>query len=140
MQYQYKTFIVPRYEINVFSPHFYLQPGQVQASAPMGISVLNTHTHIQPPPRERPASRRDAATLTEAVDNGQRGPGHQGRRRWQLHRPKEPYSSDEELSTEREEEFKFRNRRTQDRHTPEPERKEGRRTRKHRTERWSFYL
>lgn len=128
----------------LFILFFHFQPGQAQASDPVGISVLNTYTDSQPPPRERPASRRDAATLTEAVDNGKRtgtlGPGHRGRRRWRLRRLSEPYSSEEELSTDREEELKFITRRRRDRHTPEPEQKEGRRARECRTKRCNFFL
>ncbi|XP_029314098.1 centrosome and spindle pole-associated protein 1 [Cottoperca gobio] len=123
-------------------------PGQVQASDVLhNISspaspppVLHTCTNTQPPPRERPASRRDAATLTDAVDNGNssrtRGPGTRGRRRWQLQRQKEPlyiYSSEEEPITDLEDELEFRHRRRRDRHTPEY--KEERRTRKRRANR-----
>ncbi|XP_040922248.1 centrosome and spindle pole-associated protein 1 [Toxotes jaculatrix] len=117
--------------------------GQVQASDAVRISspasplpILNTHNSIPLPYRERPASRRDAATLTEAVGNGKStetwDQGHRGRRRWQLYGPKEPCSSDEELITDKEEELEFRYRRRKDRHTPEPEDKEERRTRQHR--------
>ncbi|XP_044031547.1 centrosome and spindle pole-associated protein 1 isoform X2 [Siniperca chuatsi] len=119
------------------------KPGQVQTSDAVYIScpasalpILNTHTNIHPPPRERTAFRRDAATLTEAVDNGKStgtwGLGHRGRRRWQLHRPKETYTSEEEQITDKEDELAFRHRRRQDRHTPEPEYKEERRTRERR--------
>ncbi|XP_078137408.1 centrosome and spindle pole-associated protein 1 [Sander vitreus] len=125
------------------SPPVMLKPGQIQASDAVHISspasprpILNTHTNTHCPPRERPASRRDAATLTEKVDNGKSigtwGPGHRRRRRWQLHRPKEPYSSEEEPITDKDDEFEFRHRRRQDRHTPEPEYKEERRTRERR--------
>uniref|UniRef100_UPI0037E9B43B centrosome and spindle pole associated protein 1 n=1 Tax=Semicossyphus pulcher TaxID=241346 RepID=UPI0037E9B43B len=117
------------------------KPGHVQAldavSIPSPASPLlipNMHTNYHPPPRERPTSRRDAATLTEAVDNGNRTgtwvSGHRGRRRWQLIRPKEPYSSEEEFNTDKEEELEVRLRRRQDRHTPDY--KEERRTREHR--------
>ncbi|XP_023131916.3 centrosome and spindle pole-associated protein 1 [Amphiprion ocellaris] len=86
---------------------------------------------MPPPQKERPASRRDAATLTEAVDNGKStgtlGPGYRRRRRWQLYRQKEPYSSEEELNTDEELESDFRCRRRQDRCTREPEYKEERR-------------
>ncbi|KAM8822995.1 centrosome and spindle pole-associated protein 1 isoform 2-T2 [Spinachia spinachia] len=62
-------------------------------------------TDQQPPPRERPASRRDAASLTEAADHGEssgtRGPGHRRQRRWHLNRPEEPHSSEEEPMRER---------------------------------------
>ncbi|XP_070784596.1 centrosome and spindle pole-associated protein 1 [Enoplosus armatus] len=122
------------------------KPGQIQASDAVCISspasplpILNTHTNLHPPPRERAASRRDAATLTETVDNGKStgtwGPGRRGRRRWQVRRPKEPYSSEEELITDKEEEFEFRRRRRPDRHTPAPEYKEERRTRERRANR-----
>ena len=128
---------------------FPFQPGQFQASDVVCISspaspppILNTHTNIGLPPRERPASRRDAATLTEVVDNGRStgtlGPGHRGRRRWHIYRPKEPYSSEDESITDREDELEFRHRRRRDRYTPEPEYKEERRTRQSRANRWSF--
>ncbi|KAM9337207.1 centrosome and spindle pole-associated protein 1 [Symphorus nematophorus] len=120
-------------------------PGQVQApdghiSSPAS-PLPNTHTNIHPlPPSERPASRRDAATLTEALDNGERtgtwAPPHQRRRRWQRRRWRhEPYSSEEELTTNSEEELEFRHRRRQDRPTPESEYKEERRTRERRANR-----
>ncbi|XP_071341370.1 centrosome and spindle pole-associated protein 1 [Trachinotus anak] len=122
------------------------KPGQVQASDAVGISspashlpILNTHTNIPPSCRERPACRRDAATLTAAVDNGKSTgtskPGFWGRRRWQLYRPKEPYSSGEEPITDKEEELEFRHRRRKHRHTPEPVYKEKRRVREHRVDR-----
>ncbi|XP_038583643.1 centrosome and spindle pole-associated protein 1 [Micropterus salmoides] len=122
------------------------KPGQIQASDAGCIScpasplpVLSTHTNILPPPRERAVSRRDAATLTEAVDNGQStrtwGLGQRGRRRWQLYGPKQQYSSDEELITDKEEELELRHRRRQDSHTPVPEYKEERRTRERRANR-----
>lgn len=129
---------------------FHFQPGQFQVSDTVCISapaspppILNTHTNIRLPPRERPASRRDAATLTEVVDNGRSkgtfGPGHRGRRRWQIHRPREPYSSEDEPITDGEDELEFRRRRRRDRYTPEPEYKEERRTRQHRANRCSFF-
>ncbi|XP_032360326.1 centrosome and spindle pole-associated protein 1 isoform X2 [Etheostoma spectabile] len=122
------------------APPIISKPGQIQPSDAVYISspasprpILNTHTNTHHPPRERPASRRDAATLTETVDNGKNigtwGPGHRRRRRWQLHRPEEPYSSEEEPITDKDNEFEFRHRRRQDRHTPEPEYKVERRTR-----------
>ncbi|XP_074478579.1 centrosome and spindle pole-associated protein 1 isoform X2 [Sebastes fasciatus] len=103
--------------------------GQVQASDAVHISspashlhILNTHTNTHPPPRQRPASRRDAATLTETVDNGKSTvswrPGRRGRRRWQIRRLKEPYNSEEVPITEKEDELEFRHRGQQDRHAP----------------------
>ncbi|XP_050922574.1 centrosome and spindle pole-associated protein 1 isoform X1 [Lates calcarifer] len=126
------------------------KPGQVQASEAAFISspasplpILSTHTNVSPPSRERPASRRDAATLTEAVDHGKStgtwDPGCRGRRRWQLHRPKEPYSSEEELIIDKEEELEFRHRRRKDRYSPEPEEKEERRIREQRANRFSLF-
>ncbi|XP_039983478.1 centrosome and spindle pole-associated protein 1 [Xiphias gladius] len=111
---------------------------KVQASDAVCISspasplpILNTHTNIVPPYRERSASRRDAASLTEAVGNakstGTWDPHHWRQRRWQLCRPKDPYSSEEELITDKEEELEFRHRRRKDRHTAEPDYKEERR-------------
>ncbi|KAL6097884.1 cspp1 [Pungitius sinensis] len=59
----------------------------------------------QPPPRERPSSSRDAASLTEAADHGESsgtwGPGHRRQRHRHLNRPKEPHSSEEEPMRER---------------------------------------
>lgn len=118
---------------------FHFQPGKGQASDLVGTSVFHTST-LAPPPTERPASRRDAATLTEAVANGKKagilGPGHRRRRRWQRHRLNEPYISEEEPSTDGEDELI--NRMRQDRHSPEPERKERRRAREHRKKRCNF--
>ncbi|XP_033495349.1 centrosome and spindle pole-associated protein 1 [Epinephelus lanceolatus] len=115
------------------------KPEQVQASDAVYISSPASHTNTHPPPRERPASRRDAATLTEAVDNGKSrgtwGPGNHGRRRWQLYKLKEPYSSEEEPITDNEDELEFRRRRRLDRYTPEPEYKKERRTRERRANR-----
>lgn len=66
---------------------FHFQPGPVRATN-------------KSPPRERPASRRDAASLTEPADHGESsgtwGPGRRRQRRRHLNRPKEPHSSDEE--------------------------------------------
>ncbi|XP_008301077.1 centrosome and spindle pole-associated protein 1, partial [Stegastes partitus] len=120
------------------------ESGQVQVSDAVNVSLqdsplsfLNTNAKIPPPRNEHPASRRDAATLTEVVDNGKStetwGPGYQRRRRWQLYRQKEPYSSEEELNTDEERESDFRGRRRQDRRTQEY--KEERRTREHRVNR-----
>lgn len=111
------------------------------------LPIPNGHTNIHSPHRERTASRRDAATLTEAGDNGKNGkstgtwgPEHQGRRRWRIYQPKEHYSSEEELNMDKDKEFDLRHRRRQDTHTPEPEYKEERRTREHRANRCSFFL
>ncbi|XP_070709443.1 centrosome and spindle pole-associated protein 1 [Pempheris klunzingeri] len=115
------------------------KPGQVQASDAVYISspasplpILNTYTNKHPPHGERPAPRRNAATLTKAVDDGKStgiwGSGHRGRRRWQLHRQREPFSSEEELITDKEEELQLRHRRRQGRYTPRPEYTEERRT------------
>lgn len=144
-----KTFIEPRYKIDAFHvqflSHFHFQSEQVQASDADASPppILNTHTNIRPSPTERPVSRRDAATLTEAVNNGKRtgtrGPGHRGRRRWQVHRLKEPYGSEEDLTSDREEEWELRHRKRQDRHTPEPEYKEEGRTRERRGSRCGFF-
>ncbi|XP_073344164.1 centrosome and spindle pole-associated protein 1 [Pagrus major] len=105
------------------------KPGWVQASdaewisSPASPLPINTHNNTHPPSREQPGSRKDAATLTESVDNAKRtgtwGRGYQGRRRWQIYRLKEPYSSEEELSTDREEELEFKHRRRRGRHSPE---------------------
>lgn len=107
------------------------------------MSILNTHTNMPPIHRERP-QKRDAATLTEAVDNGKSmktwDAGHQRRRRWQLYNPKEPFASEEEIITDNDEELDFRQRWIKDRHTPEPESSEEWRTREHKANRCSFLL
>lgn len=125
---------------NAFHILFRFQPGKGQASDLLGTSVFYTQSTLPPPPTERPVSRRDAATLTEAVVNGKRagilGPGHQRRRRWQRHSLNVPYISEEEPSTDGEDELI--NRMRQDSHSPEPERKEGRRAREHRKKRFNF--
>ncbi|KAF0028121.1 hypothetical protein F2P81_019208 [Scophthalmus maximus] len=100
-------------------------------------TALYTHTNTLPPYRERPASRRDAATLTEAVD-GVKSPGtwdpshRRQRRRWLIYRPTEPYSSEEEPITDKEEELEFGRRRRKGRNTPEADVKEERSRREHR--------
>lgn len=130
-------------------PHFHFQSGHFQASDAACISspashqpILNTHTNIPPRFRERPASRRDAATLTDALGNGKRAetwePGYRGRRRWQLYRPKELYSSEEEQITDEEEELDFRRRRKKHMHTPVY--KEERRIREHRPNRCRCFV
>ncbi|XP_067434660.1 centrosome and spindle pole associated protein 1 isoform X1 [Thunnus thynnus] len=127
------------------------KPGHGQASdavcisspaSPLPLPILNSHTNIHHPQREHAASTRDAATLTEAGDNGKNGkstetwgPGHQERRRWHLYRPKELYSSEEELNIDKDKELDLRHRRWQDTHTPKPEYKEERRTWERRTKR-----
>nr|XP_020455583.1 centrosome and spindle pole-associated protein 1 isoform X2 [Monopterus albus] len=114
------------------APPIASKPGQVQTSDAMCISppashlsIFNTHTNIPTP------HRRDAATLTEAVDIGKStepwDPGHRPRRPWQLYRPKEPYSSEEELISDKDEEVRHRSRK--DSHSPEPEYKVERRNR-----------
>ncbi|XP_075937023.1 centrosome and spindle pole-associated protein 1 isoform X2 [Anarhichas minor] len=146
---EYHLFLQEKDQIERFkrgTPPVTLKPGQVQASDAVYSSspasplpILNIHRNTHPPPRERPASTRDAASLTEAEDNGKStgtwGPGHRRRRRWQLRGPKEPYSPEEEPITDKEEELEFRHRGRQERHTPEPEYKEERRTRERRANR-----
>ena len=124
-----------------YSFFFFSQPGQVHASdadwisSPASPLPIGTHNNPHPPPREHPRSRRDAATLTESLDNakrtGTRRPAYQGRRRWQIYQLKEPYSSEEELSTDREEELEFKHRRRRERHSSE---------RDHRANRCSFII
>ncbi|XP_068588339.1 centrosome and spindle pole-associated protein 1-like isoform X2 [Cebidichthys violaceus] len=146
---EYNLFLQEKAQLERFkrgTPPVTSKPGQVRASDAVYISsptsplpILNIHRNTHRPPKERPASRRDAASLTEAVDNGKStgtwGPGHRRRKRWQLGGPKEPYSSEEEPITDKEEELEFRDRRRQDRHTPEPEYKEERRARERRANR-----
>ncbi|XP_065804861.1 centrosome and spindle pole-associated protein 1 isoform X1 [Labrus bergylta] len=114
---------------------------------PSGAVCISSPAHRFPTPDthksdhhahwERPAYRRDAATLTDAVEGGKRtgtwAPVHRGRKRWQIIQTNEPYKSEEELNTDKEEEFKHRRR--HDTHTPEPEYKEERRSRERRANR-----
>ncbi|XP_030611857.1 centrosome and spindle pole-associated protein 1 isoform X2 [Archocentrus centrarchus] len=97
------------------------KPGQIQASDGM-------KTNIVPLPKERCPSRKDAAILTEALNDGTstwiRGPVQRRRRRWQIYRVEEPYSSEDEINTDREDEFDLKYRRGKDRDTQEPEHKE----------------
>ncbi|KAM6900545.1 uncharacterized protein cspp1a [Xenentodon cancila] len=112
---------------------YHYQPEQNQTSAdanstPQGppFSVnTNTNTNIPPPHKELPTSRRDAATLTEDIENGRptggrtpggRDPGPRMRRRRNVCRSKEPPSSTEELNTDEEEMLDFRTRRRRGRH------------------------
>ncbi|KAM7369940.1 hypothetical protein PAMP_011228 [Pampus punctatissimus] len=125
------------------------KPGHVQPSDDVCISsptsplpILNNHTHELRSHRERAPSRRDAATLTEAGDTGNNekstgtwSPEHQGRRCWQRRRPKEHYSSEDELNLDKDKELDLRHSRWQDTHTPEPKYKEARRTREHKANR-----
>ncbi|XP_047424040.1 centrosome and spindle pole-associated protein 1 isoform X3 [Mugil cephalus] len=119
--------------------------GQTQASDAANVSArgsylhlhLNAYSNMPPSPsKARPASRRDAATETEVVDNGKStgtyGLGHRQRRLWQSNRPKEPYSSEEESLTNKEEGFDFQYGRGQDRFTQDPKCKEERTTQEHR--------
>ncbi|XP_013123796.1 centrosome and spindle pole-associated protein 1 isoform X1 [Oreochromis niloticus] len=103
--------------------------GQIQASdglkisppaSPLSSHHKHTHTNIVPIHNER----KDASTLTEVFNDGEIGNQVQRRRRrWQIHRA-EPYSSEDELNTDRGDEFDLRYRRRKDRHTQEPEYKE----------------
>lgn len=104
---------------------------------------LDTHENIPSPHKERPASRRDAATLTEAVDNGRNTgalvPGPWTRRRWRIRRPEESQSSAEELNSEEEKELDFRTRRRQGRRIQEPEYRDERKTHDRHVSRCNFY-
>ncbi|KAM6971588.1 centrosome and spindle pole-associated protein 1 [Tautogolabrus adspersus] len=116
------------------------EPGAVYISSPAHpFPIPDTHKSDHPVPWERPAYRRDAATLTDAVEDGKRigtwAPVHRGRKRWQIIRTNEPYNSEEELNTDKEEELEFKHRRRHGRHTPEPEYKGERRTRERRANR-----
>ncbi|KAM6908109.1 centrosome and spindle pole-associated protein 1 [Lycodopsis pacificus] len=143
---EYNLFLQEKDQIERFKRGTPPVTSKVRASDAVYISspasplpILNIHRNTHPPPRERPASRRDAASLTEAEDNGKStgtwGPGHRRRRRWHLQRPNKPHSSEEEPITDKEEELEFRHGRRQDRQTPEPESKEERRTRERRANR-----
>ncbi|XP_047205518.1 centrosome and spindle pole-associated protein 1-like isoform X2 [Girardinichthys multiradiatus] len=101
-----------------------LQASAATSSGP-ALSFLNTQTSTPPGFKESSESRRNAATLTKAGNNG-RTPdtwrhGPQRRRRWQIDQPKKTHSSEEELNTDEEEDFDFRGRRRQDRITYEQE-------------------
>ncbi|XP_037549900.1 centrosome and spindle pole-associated protein 1 [Nematolebias whitei] len=102
------------------------------------LPILNTQTNTPPPPhKDCPAFRRDAATLTEAGDTEKntRILDPPRRRRWQIHKPRELYSSEEELCTDEEEDFDFRRRRRPDRDTHEPQYHKKRRSQKSRLDR-----
>ncbi|XP_026147552.1 centrosome and spindle pole-associated protein 1 isoform X3 [Mastacembelus armatus] len=138
---EYNLFLQDQGQIRRFkrgAPPVTSKPGQVQdsdgvyiSSPASPLSFLNTHTNTPPPHRERP-HRRDAATLTETVDNGKSTetwePDDQRQRR--LHRPKEPNRFEEELFPQ-DEEMELRHRRRKDRHTLELEGSEERKTKKH---------
>ncbi|MED6243235.1 hypothetical protein ATANTOWER_016963 [Ataeniobius toweri] len=92
-----------------------LQALAATSSGP-ALSFLNTQTSTPPGFKESSESRRNAATLTKAGNNG-RTPdtwrhGPQRRRRWQIDQPKKTHSSEEELNTDEEEDFDFRGRRS----------------------------
>uniref|UniRef100_A0AAQ6IQL2 Centrosome and spindle pole-associated protein 1 C-terminal domain-containing protein n=2 Tax=Anabas testudineus TaxID=64144 RepID=A0AAQ6IQL2_ANATE len=134
---EYNIFLQNKAQITRLKRGTPLEMAEVQASdasLTSPLSILNTHTNMPPIHRERP-QKRDAATLTEAVDNGKSmktwDAGHQRRRRWQLYNPKEPFASEEEIITDNDEELNFRQRWIKDRHTPEPESSEEWRTREH---------
>lgn len=103
--------------------------GQIHASdglkisppaSPLSSPHKYTHTNIVPSHNER----KDASTLTEAFNDGEnRSPVQRRRRRWQIFRA-EPYSSEDELNTDRGDELDLRYRRRKDRHTQEPGYKE----------------
>ncbi|XP_063339281.1 centrosome and spindle pole-associated protein 1 [Pelmatolapia mariae] len=103
--------------------------GQIHASdglkisppaSPLSSHHKHTHTNIVPIHNER----KDASTLTEVFNDGEiRSPVQRRRRRWQIYRA-EPYSSEDELNTDRGDEFDLRYRRRKDRHTQEPDYKE----------------
>lgn len=133
---------------------FHFQPGHGQASDAVCISspvsplpVVNSYTNIDRPQREHAASRRDATTLSQTENDRKKresteswGQGQQGRRRWHVYKPKEHYSSNEELNMDKDKELDLRHRRWEDKHTPETEYKEERRTRECRAKRCSFFL
>ncbi|KAK5850286.1 hypothetical protein PBY51_014548 [Eleginops maclovinus] len=101
----------------------------VPEAVPSAASI-HTRTNTHPPPRVRPASRRDAATLTEDGNKDTDRTGSRGRRRWRLQRLKQPlylYSS-EEAVTDQEEEQEIRGRQS-------PEDRKQRRSRKPRANR-----
>ncbi|XP_072234362.1 LOW QUALITY PROTEIN: centrosome and spindle pole associated protein 1 [Leuresthes tenuis] len=125
------------------TPQVTSKPEQVRMSDAMNVtsqgpplSFLNAHINMPPPPVEHPVSRRDIATLTEVGDNGRHSgtwnPGSRRRRRWEIHRPREPHSSDEELHTDEDEEFELRCRRRQNRWAQKPGYKEEKRAQEHR--------
>lgn len=125
-----------------FSPHHPFQQEHFQASDAVSVTsqgphlpFLNTQTNTPLPHKELPASRRDAATLTETGDTGGSAwsldPPR--RRRWQIHKPRELRSSEEELCTDEEQDYEFSRKRREEK---EPRYKEERRTQKHKVDRY----
>ncbi|XP_077951974.1 centrosome and spindle pole-associated protein 1 isoform X4 [Gasterosteus aculeatus] len=92
---EYNLFLQEKAEIEAFK----------RGNAPVTSKPGPVRATNKSPPRERPASRRDAASLTEPADHGESsgtwGPGRRRQRRRHLNRPKEPHSSDEEPMRER---------------------------------------
>ncbi|XP_028289339.1 uncharacterized protein cspp1a [Parambassis ranga] len=103
-----------------------IQAGQIQAS---DITLTN-HTNIPPPPNKFPTSRREVATNTETLDNVESTEtGHQvsrHQRQWERYRPRDPYSSEGEITTDEEEPPINSFRMGQGRTTPNPKYKEKR--------------
>lgn len=103
--------------------------GQIQAPNASAVlpSIVNSPTNPIPIHREHP-QRRDAATLTEAGEQGKRkrtwDPGHRGRMRWQ-HSPTKPYGSEDDEV--------FKHEWGKDRHPADPVKDEEGRTREQRT-------
>ncbi|XP_041823443.1 centrosome and spindle pole-associated protein 1 [Melanotaenia boesemani] len=102
------------------------------------LALLSTHTNISPPHTEHLASKRDVATMTEVADKGRSrrtwNQSSQRQRRWKIHMPKKPHSS-EEMDTDEEEDFDFRHRRRQDRRSEKPKNKEEKKSRERRMNR-----
>lgn len=114
------------------------QTSDVMSITPQGprLPFLNAQTSTPLPHKELPASRRDAATLTETRDTGRSALslGPPRRRRWQIHKPREFHSSEEEeLCTDEEQDFDLSHRRRWDK---EPRYREEKRTQKHRVDRY----
>ncbi|XP_024910417.1 centrosome and spindle pole-associated protein 1 isoform X1 [Cynoglossus semilaevis] len=115
---EYNTFLQDKAQINRSKKKTALstaKPEQGQStdtehvsSRPAALLVLKTQTKTSTPQTKRPLSRRDAATLTEAVEKTTNrrtwDRSERRRKRWLLYRPVELHSSEEELFRDEEEE------------------------------------
>ncbi|KAG7525099.1 hypothetical protein JOB18_022233 [Solea senegalensis] len=128
---EYNLFLQEKAQTRRFkrrTPSINAAPGQIPSPAAPLLPPLNTKANITTPRTGRPASRRDAATLTEAENQGKSrrtwDRRQRRRRRLLLCRPIEPYSSEEEPFTDEEERLEFGERRRKNTDVPELEGKE----------------